>query len=354
VKFAPRALTFRNVAGEILGSTWGGTTCLNPRTPSKYAAVDDDSGQEHEVRCRDCAGCREYERRELCIQLDTYFAAYGGDLWLIVVEAESEDQGHIRARLSRMKSLRDSMGFYRLGSKAFAFIVAGKQPHSRVLRTQTRLSVHIVKVRRSRGKRAWNPLTWGMLVPRVEYGPNLNRFYHRGLPRVERNKWNVRKRGGMRARNPWVGRGAIAVRGDVALYRGDAATLPPLRKRNTPLVRRSSHLASAGAVLLGMMDHNYEPVPERGLPVNRRQPQAGVPSSVTGFRNAPASQAEGPRVAPPFAQGRGLLPPAPTAAQKPDVNSINGRRYASSLQLDAAEVVAGFLKLADKARARGG
>jgi hypothetical protein len=354
MKTSPRALQFRDGDGRVLGTTWGGTTCLNPRPMSKYAAVSEDGEQEHCIPCRDCPGCREFLRRELCKALDTHFATTSEDLWLVIVECPLSSQAQLSCRLHRLSGVAFEPSFYRLGDTMFALIARGPRPRRRALSTLSGSRFTVRKVERGRGLRAWATLTWGVLTPRSQYGQNINRYYHRGLPRFERQKWIVRKRGGIKARHPWVGRGIIAVRGDVGLYRADEPTLPRMQRRTSPAPRPSSTPTSVGQIVLGMLDRNYAPAPERGLPINCRPPKAGVPASVTGFRNAPASQAEGPVAAPPGHSGRGLLPPAPTATQEPDLNEVKGRRYATSLNREPANVVAGFLALAEKARQRGG
>jgi hypothetical protein len=354
MKPAPRALQFRNVEGEVLGSSWGGTTCLNPRTPSKYAAVSEDGRQEHEIPCRDCAGCREFLRRELCKRLTIHFGSHSEEIWLVIVEAPLSLHSLVSARLRRAFGGVFEPAFYRLGDSMFALIALGRSPRLSAWSTRAGYAVSTRRVQRGRGKRAWNLLTWGILTPRAHYSPNCNRYYHRGLPRAERLKWNVRMRGGIKARNPWVGRGVIAVRGGVGLFRGERATLPRMKERTVRTTPRAAAPESVGAVLLGMMDRNYAPVPERGLPVNSGRPQAGLPSSMTEFRNAPALQSEGPTVASFPRVGRGLLPPAPTAAQEPNLREPKGRRYASSLTLTPADFIAWGQRMADKARMRGG
>lgn len=354
MNLAPRALQFRDADGRVLGTTWGGTTCLNPRTPSKYAAVSEDGELEHLVRCRDCVGCREYERRELCKLLDTHYASQSEALWLVIVECPLLEQSWLAAQLHRVRGCEFEPCFYRLGVEMFALIVVGRSPRLSACRTLTGYPATVNRVQRGRGKRAWNQLTWGMLTTRSTYGSHINRFYHRGIPKAERLKWNVRWRGGMRTRHRWLGRDAIAVRGEVALCRGTQATLPPLRRVSRTTERRRSQLESAGAVLMGMLDRNYAVVPERGLPDNRRRAERGVPASMTGFRDAPASQSEDPSLNRTHDSGRGLLPPAPSAIQEPDLNGVKGRRYATSLHMTPAEFAAWGQRMAEKARTRGG
>lgn len=373
---APRVLQFRDVDGRVLSTTWGGTTCLNPRPLSKYAAVSDDGEQEHAIRCRDCAGCREYERRELCKLLDTHYASQSEAIWLVIVECPLSMQTLLAARLHRVSGCAFEPCFYRLGVEMFALTAVGRSPRPSALRTLNGYRVTVRRVQRGRGKRAWNLLTWGMLTPRAYLGRDLNRFYHRGIAKAERLKWNVRWRGGMRTRHPWLGRDAIAVRGEVGLYRGSEAALPNLRRvtratRNGERAasgcapsqgRRAGHtteprrsnLESAGTVLMGMMDRNYEVVPERGLPVNRRPLKAGVPSAMTEFRDAPAAHGEDEVNYGASTVGLAVLPPAPTATREPDLNVVKGRRYATSLHVTPAEFAAWGQRMAEKARIRGG
>jgi hypothetical protein len=81
---------------------------------------------------------------------------------------------------------------WRLGASSFALL--SREAGS--LRAMLRLDgvrFRIEPLRLSRGRRAWRVLTAGLTVAREIYGEQRNRWYARGLPPAEREKWEVRK-----------------------------------------------------------------------------------------------------------------------------------------------------------------
>ncbi len=65
------AATWRDSKDEIVATTWGGTMCWFPRKPWRLRIAHE--GFEHVIRCRECPGCLEFERRRLADRLHAYF-----------------------------------------------------------------------------------------------------------------------------------------------------------------------------------------------------------------------------------------------------------------------------------------
>jgi hypothetical protein len=98
--------------------------------------------------------------------------------------------------------------------------------HGEVLETRTE------PIFLSRGRRAWRSATGGMLVAREAYGEQRNRWYIRGLPRAEKESWNVLSQAGekgySRSSDPrvWKSHNLVLVPPEVwRLGRGDRRTI---------------------------------------------------------------------------------------------------------------------------------
>ena len=59
--------------GEIVGTTWGGTMCWWPRRPWAMKFAGD--GFEGIVRCGECPGCLEFDRRRLADRLHAKYSS---------------------------------------------------------------------------------------------------------------------------------------------------------------------------------------------------------------------------------------------------------------------------------------
>lgn len=261
-----RAATFRDLTGAVVGATWGGTICWFPRRPSKLVAVSERGDAEHVIRCGWCPGCRELDRRRLADRLIQWAAKVTGDLWLVIIDVPLRLQSTIAAKLKRTASLASACGFYRLDENSFAMIVAGRRPQVLLRRSLYSLKTSARRIARSRGRRAFNLVTSGILYSRDLWGQWRNRFYHRGLPRLERDRWLVSTAGGIRKRHAATGIGVRGVRGDVSLY-PPAAWMPPrLARRSGPVDRRTRDPIQIGNVITDLLEQA------------RRQPARGVQS----------------------------------------------------------------------------
>jgi hypothetical protein len=92
-----------------------------------------------------------------------------------------------------------------------------------------------------------------MLRSRDEYGEQTKRFYHRGLPKAERESWSVTTRGGIRKRHPELGIGVRAFDGRAAIYPPEAWRPFRLARRRGPIERRISKTTPIASVLENMM-----------------------------------------------------------------------------------------------------
>ena len=234
------AATWRDERGETVGTTYGGTMCLFPVKPWRIRIARE--GFEHIVRCRECPGCLEFDRRRLAERLNVKYGggsahavectihrtrkdAHGAAkhaiaLFLVRIWAPIDQHASICHRLHRRRGLELEPGMYRLGASSFA-LLSRESSSLRSLLRDGGVRFRIEPVRLSRGRRAWRLLTAGMIVAREIYGEQRNRFYSRGLPPAEREKWEVQKIGAYRsydryrAPRAWRGRRVVLVPPDV-------------------------------------------------------------------------------------------------------------------------------------------
>jgi len=206
------AATWRDERGETAGTTYGGTMCWFPVKPWRIKIVRD--GYEHIVRCRECPGCLEFERRRLAERLHAKYsnAGHGAPLkpaprvhasargfsngvptlFVVRIWAPIEKHAALCHALHRRRGFQLEPGMYRLGASSFALLSRERATLPRVLRTAN-VRFRIEPVRLSRGRRAWRSLTAGLIVTREIYGEQTKRFYSRGLPILARDKWEVVK-----------------------------------------------------------------------------------------------------------------------------------------------------------------
>lgn len=206
------AATWRNEAGDVVGTTFGGTMCLWPRKPWRIKIARD--GFEHVIRCGECPGCLEFDRRRLAGRLYAKYQRNGGvgaatsstrrsvrpaggadkntALFVVRIWARIDDHAAISHRLHRRRGLELEPGMYRLGASSFALLSRERSSLPLVLR-EAGVKFRIEPVRLSRGRRAWRMLTAGLIVAREIYGEDRNRWYARGLPNLDREKWEVQK-----------------------------------------------------------------------------------------------------------------------------------------------------------------
>jgi hypothetical protein len=230
------AATWRTEQGAIVGTTFGGTMCLWPVKPWRIRFHRD--GFEGVMRCRECPGCLEFDRRRMADRLHQKYGAQGEQLrrgsressrptensdtpkaprlFVVRIWAPLEDHAAIAHRLHRRRALQLEPGMWRLGASSVGILTRDDCPIRALLRALG-LKFRIEPLRLSRGRRAWRVLTAGLTVAREIYGEQRNRWYARGLPPAERQKWEVQKIGKYqsydRARSPraWTGRKLVLV-----------------------------------------------------------------------------------------------------------------------------------------------
>lgn len=267
------AATWRNQEGDVVGTAFGGTMCWMPRMPWTLRIVRE--GYAHIIRCGECPGCLEFERRRLAARLEVKYAIRKkaarkmpllpcssalavvskvpsllqrgrrrqvllppaappeakSKLYLIRIYAPLEEHAALSHKLHRRPRLELEPGYWRLGADSFAVI-----SRSRVLpplylgRAPLRIRVEPILLRR--GKRAWRSLTGGILCARAVYGEQTNRWYCRGLPKAEKESWEVDRHAGAkgysRASSPraWKANRLVLVPPEIwRLGRGDRRSL---------------------------------------------------------------------------------------------------------------------------------
>jgi hypothetical protein len=208
------AATWRNQEGEVVGTTYGGTTCRFPIKPWRLRFHAD--GFEGVLPCGECPGCLEFYRRRLAARFHAKYGAesqiakdttgrggvasaglargHGRILFAVRIYAPLELHAQYSRRWHRRPAFQLEPGFIRCGVTSFFLI--SREP-SALLRELSRIGLrsrkHVILLRR--GRRAWRVPSAGLIVSRQVYGEQLNRWYVRGLPPAERQQWEVRKVG---------------------------------------------------------------------------------------------------------------------------------------------------------------
>jgi hypothetical protein len=129
----------------------------------------------------------------------------------------------------------------------------GDRPNlPRVWRGQS-IRARVIEVVRPHRARAWRHVTAGMLISRDEYGEQTKRFYFRGLPPAERERFAISTRGGIRKRHPVAPIGTRAWRDEVAIVAPSAWSPTRPRRRRGPIRSRTRRhdpsTESLGAIL---------------------------------------------------------------------------------------------------------
>ena len=230
------AATWRDRAGGVVCTTWGGTMCWFPRLGWRLRIARE--GFSHIVRCGECPGCLEFERRRLADRLCAKYGAHGeqltpdehtrrrgadgkiattrrrarrpphenrapgtaargqarGELFIVRIYAALQQHARLSHMLHRRRGVRLEPGFYRLGATSFVVLCTVREQLLAVLR-DLGLQSRVERVKFSRGRRAWRSVTAGIAVSRESYGEQTKRWYARGLPAADRQKWEVVKIG---------------------------------------------------------------------------------------------------------------------------------------------------------------
>ena len=234
---------------EIVGTTWGGTMCWWPRRPWAIKFAGD--GFEGIIRCGECPGCLEFDRRRLADRLSRKYqhgpvqiaassttrstrrasgaASEIPQLYVIRIWAPLVDQATLSHKLHRRRGLELEPGFFRLGSRSFA-LLSREVTHIRAILRSLKLEHRIEPVRMSRRRRAWRVITAGVLVAREVYGEQIKRWYAPGLPPAEKQSWEVEKHA---MQKPWH-----RTSGARAKRSGHVVLVPPEVWRLRPTERR--------------------------------------------------------------------------------------------------------------------
>lgn len=206
------AATWRDERDQVVGTTWGGTMCWFPRKPWRLRIARGDF--EHVIRCRECPGCLEFERRRLADRLHAKYSSQivrarplpepslhnisvpnrkeRETLWLVRIYAPLERHAAICHALHRRPRLQLEPGMYRLGTTSFGLLARSPTEIQRALK-RLRLEHRVESIRLSRRRRAWRAITAGIAVARAAYGEQVKRWYVKGLPPAEKESWDVVK-----------------------------------------------------------------------------------------------------------------------------------------------------------------
>src|SRR5690242_17347735 len=121
------AAAWRGSDGDVVATVPDATMCREPRHPRDLASWTEDGGFGAAMRCRNCEGCRNYDRLILRRRLAAHFENWEGNLWLVEAERKTKSRGGDDGRLSLMRNLAGCMGFIRQGKDGFALIVGNRR-----------------------------------------------------------------------------------------------------------------------------------------------------------------------------------------------------------------------------------
>jgi len=190
--------TWRDEAtGEIRGYSFGGTICWFPRKP--WALKISRDGFDHVIRCGECPGCLEFDRRRLADRLVARYRDEPCELFIVELQVPPDSQSRVSHALHRRAGLGFEKGFFRIGLTKIAFISRMKIS-ALALKTFSGTLACVRRVGRKSRRRSWRRLTAGLLVSRDAYGEQVKRWYARGLPPAEREEWEVERHA---MQKPW-------------------------------------------------------------------------------------------------------------------------------------------------------
>jgi hypothetical protein len=327
----PRAVTFRDATGEVIATTWGGTWCWHPLNPTKWATTSEDGEDAHIIRCRQCPGCLELDRRELADRLEATFKEEVDNLWVVMVEVNAVEVARFAASLSRISRSWRTRGWCRIGASRIAIVVAGRKPRWHASRLCFGRTVSVLRVLRSRTRRAWRELTAGILYSRSVYGENANRWYIRGLKRVPRTKRVGVWRGRVRSSHPEMVRGVAGARAGVSIHAPEAYRPPRLLKRAAANRGRFAGVGCAPEPIAAVL---------ADLPFSTASTTFAIPGSV-------------PRVSASAQPSMNFGDAKRSTLKEGDKSKGLGNRYSSSRGLDSAELDAWVARMTARVRPRG-
>jgi hypothetical protein len=311
------AATWRDVDNQMVATTWGGTMCWFPRLPWRLRIARE--GFEHVVRCGECPGCLEFERRRLADRLAQKYGAQDprlgrkgirgrdgcpGDrkstrpeLWIVRIYAPLERHAALAHALHRRRGLTLEPGFWRLGRSSFAVLGCVPLEIAAAVK-QMGLRCRVERVRFSRGRRAWRSLTAGIAVSRAAYGEQTKRWYARGLPASDRKKWDVIKLSAYKPYSRWAS--------PRAWKSGNLVLVPPevwrMKRVDRVALRKSMSMAAtpelAAAVAQVLAAQSSQSAVMRSEKSGFDRPQAAPSKTIPplieegGYRSSGQSQGE--------------------------------------------------------------
>jgi hypothetical protein len=181
-----RMATWRDTAsGQVVCAVDGRTVCWSPRRPGCLRSRNEYG--DHTLRCRDCPGCREFERRRLAGRLVEKYRDCSGELFIAYIRAPTSEHSGLRHNLSRRRGVRLESGLFRLGPDRFAVLCREREDLERACRSLHRPFTPS-RVRLKRGRVAFSKLTSGLRVARAAFGAQVKRWYAKGLPPAEKER----------------------------------------------------------------------------------------------------------------------------------------------------------------------
>lgn len=188
------------------------TMCLWPRKPHRLRIVR--PGFEAVIRCGDCPGCRELDALRLQRRFAKTYAERSADgrvltkestlssplgclgspvrLFAVRVYCPREIHATLIRQMHRWRGVNIEPGFVLAGVESF--IVVSSSPAELKLRLgRRRLRLDVRPIGNPTRARSWRHVARGLIVARSAYGENINRFYRRGLARLEKLDWEVEK-----------------------------------------------------------------------------------------------------------------------------------------------------------------
>jgi hypothetical protein len=320
----------------VVKTTSDATTCTAPRFPRDLAAATADGEFESILPCRNCDGCRRFDALILRRRLAEHYKGVTDELWMVVIEAPLAEHARLVARLRRERPDVFEPALYRLGDTHVALVVRGQRPALERIRALGTRHARVDPIGQRRTGHAFRLLVRGMLVERSNYGQWANRFYHRGLAKLEKEEFTVERQGGIRKRHPEARGGMRAWRRGLTLYPNTVVQGQEIlsgfiaRDREQVVVGRERRRVRTSK------DAAHSPAQVAAIFINQPpRASAASDSSMSGFWERAAGAHAGAALATTGA-GRPVTPAAVPSNPKTNSNSITGGRDAGSLTVGNA------------------
>jgi hypothetical protein len=215
---SPWSATWHNLSDEVVDETPGSHWCLAPNNPHDFAAASDDGEYEVIFRCRDCAGCRNYDNWLLRRRLANHYKQRKECVWIVTFESDSLSPSKLSAAVAVASRHEYEQGFLMLASNRIAKLKRGSRPSRSISRRGSIRMLQVKPVSRTSSVRAWSDATSGMYIPRSKIGMWKKRFYLTALAPLKEQTFIKQLRGGIRKRHPEAKVDALAWRRGFTLY----------------------------------------------------------------------------------------------------------------------------------------